>query len=143
MLRGHFPRSTFRGLGWFLNLTFVSESFVQELNGTPRDTKGSSFVLNPSVLTEGLCPFTQTFVFQGTFWKKSGLRRVFCWIIYNSQMRKWINERELVAGPAPTCFSHELPKALHKSCSQSIVLRPSIHPSNERRVKPAQSGLCA
>jgi len=51
MLRGHFPRSTFRGLGWFLNLTFVSESFVQELNGTPRDTKGSSFVLNPSVLT--------------------------------------------------------------------------------------------
>lgn len=42
-----------------------------------------------------------------------------------------------------TCFSLELPKALHKSCSQSIVLRPSIHPSNERRVKPAQSGLCA
>ena len=47
-LRGHFPRSIFRGLGWFLSLTFVSESFELELNGTPWDTSGSSFVQNPS-----------------------------------------------------------------------------------------------
>ena len=52
---GSTSRAQFRlGVGLvfeLLNLTFVSESFVQELNGTPRDTKGSSFVLNPSVLT--------------------------------------------------------------------------------------------
>jgi hypothetical protein len=72
MLRGHFPRSTFRGLGWFLNLAFVSESFVQELNGTPRDTKGSSFVLNPSVLTLKGLSFT---LFSMELWKKSGFNR--------------------------------------------------------------------
>ena len=68
---GSTSRAQFRlGVGLvfelFKNLTFVSESFVQELNGTPRDTKGSSFVLNPSVLTLKGLSFTQTFVFQGT-----------------------------------------------------------------------------